>query len=178
MNNPCKTCKSVAVIDNNPPCIVALIAQSRYFDGDPNGSTSTIEPRLFFCECILKNLHVSFSDISKFSNLFKVKDSLARLSPCELISFNTIFSTLSISVATRNALAPTPVNPSRKIFGLSNFFQNAEYAIIEKSLFNFALGLKNAGSVGGTLSVNERFGTLIFVFPSTISIISELILCN
>ena len=27
-------------------------------------------------------------------------------------------------------------------------------------------------------SVNERFGTLIFVFPSTISIMSELILCN
>ena len=67
-----------------------------------------------------------------------------------------IFSIFN-SFATRNPLAPTPDNASKKIFGPSNFFKNAEYAIIEKSLFVLAFGLKNAGLIGGALSVNDFF---------------------
>jgi len=52
------------------------------------------------------------------------------------------------SFATRNPLAPIPDNPSRKIFGPSKIFKNAPYATIEKSLLNFAFGLKKAGSFG------------------------------
>ena len=50
--------------------------------------------------------------------------------------------------------------------------------MIEKSLFNRALGLKNAGSLGGTLSEIELLGTRIFVVPSVISIISFTEVCN
>ena len=62
-----------------------------------------------------------------------------------------------------------PERPSKKIFGPLNLSKNAQYAIIEKSLFNFAFGLKNAGFFGGTKSVIDLFGTSNFVFPSTIS---------
>ena len=83
-------------------------------------------------------------------------------------SFITIFS-ISNSFATRNPLAPIPERPSKKIFGPSNLFKNAAYAIIEKSLLSFAFGLKNAGFFGGTLSVRDFFGTKSFVVPSIIS---------
>jgi len=73
-------------------------------------------------------------------------------------SFMTTFST-SNSFATRNPLGPIPDKPSRKIFGPSNFFKNAPYAIMEKSLFSFAFGLKNAGSFGGTTSARDFLGT-------------------
>ena len=51
-----------------------------------------------------------------------------------------------------------------------------EYVIIEKSRFNFAFGLKNAGSFGGTFSLIEPEGISILVVPSIVSIISEV--CN
>ena len=41
--------------------------------------------------------------------------------------------------------------------------------MIEKSLFNFAFGLKKAGSFGGTFSFMEPAGTRNLVFPSIIS---------
>ena len=85
-----------------------------------------------------------------------------------LRSLIIIFST-SNSFPTRNPLAPNPERPSKKIFGPWNLLRKAEYAIIEKSLFSFAFGLKNAGSIGGTLSVIDFFGTSNFVLPSTIS---------
>ena len=85
-------------------------------------------------------------------------------------------SMIGISFATRNPLAPRPDNPSRNIFGPSKFFKNDEYAMIEKSLFSFAFGLKNAGSFGGTFSFIEPDGTRNFVFPSIISINS--VVCN
>ena len=50
--------------------------------------------------------------------------------------------------------------------------------MIEKSLFNCARGLKNAGSFGGTLSLIEPQGTKIFVAPSVISIISFTEVCD
>jgi len=81
-----------------------------------------------------------------------------------------------ISFATLSPLAPTPDNPSRKILGPSKFFKKAEYAIIEKSRFNFAFGLKNAGSFGGTFSLIEPEGISILVVPSIVSIMSEV--CN
>ena len=62
-----------------------------------------------------------------------------------------------------------PASESRKIFGPLKFFRNVEYAIIEKSLLILALGLKNAGSLGGELSTSASLGTRSFVFPSTIS---------
>ena len=87
------------------------------------------------------------------------------------VGFRSLILTVSIfnSFATRNPLAPTPDNASKKIFGPSNFFKNAAYAIIEKSLFVLAFGLKNAGFIGGTFSVNDFFGTINFVSPSMIS---------
>jgi len=66
-------------------------------------------------------------------------------------------------------LLPLLLIGGKKIFGPSNFFKNAAYAIIEKSLFVLALGLKNAGFMGGAFSVNDFFGTSIFVLPSIIS---------
>ena len=49
-NNPFKTCRSVAAVDNIPPCMVALIPQSKNAAGDPKGSMSTIEPLSPFFE--------------------------------------------------------------------------------------------------------------------------------
>ena len=95
-------------------------------------------------------------------------ESFASSNAVGLRSFIFIFSIFN-SFATRNPLAPTPDNDSKKIFGPSNFFKNAAYAIIEKSLFVFAFGLKNAGLIGGTFSVNDFFGTNNFVSPSIIS---------
>ena len=95
-------------------------------------------------------------------------DSFAIFSAVGFRSLIKIFSIFN-SFATRNPLAPTPDNASKKIFGPSNFFKNAEYAIIEKSLFVFAFGLKNAGLIGGTFSVNYFFGTNNFVSHSIIS---------
>ena len=117
MNKPCRTCKSVAVTESNPPCIVALTPQSIYFDGEPNGSISTIDPLLFFRECKLKNLQVSFSEVSKFLREFISEDSFASSKAFGLTSFAITSSTASISFATRKDLAPIPDNPSRKIFG-------------------------------------------------------------
>ena len=159
-----------------PPCIVALIEQSMYLDGEPNGSISTIDALLFFLECELRNLHVSSSEISKFFKLFIFDEFKAISSAFGFTSLIITFSTPSISFATLNPLAPNPDNPSKKIFGNSKSFQNAEYAIIDISLLNFALGLKNAGSFGGIFSVIEPFGTIIFVLPSTISTSSSFIL--
>jgi len=48
--------------------------------------------------------------------------------------------------------------------------------MIEKSLFNFAFGLKKAGSFGGTFSFIEPDGTMNLVFPSIISTNSAV--CN
>ncbi len=48
--------------------------------------------------------------------------------------------------------------------------------MIEKSRFNFAFGLKNAGSFGGTFSLIEPEGISILVVPSIVSIMSEV--CN
>ena len=151
-----------------PPCTVALIPQSKNSAGEPNGSMSTSAPLFPFLECSLRNTHASFSENSIFFKLFRLAECLAISSA---VGFRSLIVTLSIfnSFATRNPLAPTPVNPSKKIFGPSNFFKNAAYAIIEKSLFVLALGLKNAGFIGGAFSVNDFFGTNIFVLPSIIS---------
>ena len=93
------------------------MAQSMYFDGDPNGSMSTIDARSFILECELRNLHVSFSEISKFSKLFIFADFNAISSALGLTSFTITYSTSFISFATLNPLAPNPDNPSKKIFG-------------------------------------------------------------
>ena len=100
------------------------------------------------------------------------------VSAFELTSLAITFSALDISFATLSDLAPTPVNPSRNILGLSKFFQNAEYAKIEKSLFSLATGLKNTGSFGGTFSLIDFSVTRIFVVPSIISIIFSSVICN
>jgi hypothetical protein len=44
---------------------------------------------------------------------------------------------------------------------------------MEKSLLTLALGLKKAGSFGGTFSDNDSFGTRSLVLPSTISASSD-----
>jgi len=80
-------------------------------------------------------------------------------------------------LATLNPLAPIPDNPSRKILGPLNFFKKAPYAIIEKSLFSLAYGLKNAGSFGGTISVRDFLGTISFVLPSVISSKDSFVIC-
>ena len=48
----------------------------------------------------------------------------------------------------------------------------------KKSLLNFAFGLKNAGSFGGTVSVIDFFGTISFVWPSIISSNESSVNCN
>ena len=109
-----------------PPCIVALIAQSKYFVGEPKGSTSTIEPLLPFFEYELKKRHISSSEVSKFEISFSFTEFCAMFSPSEFTSLATTISTFEISFATLRDLAPRPANPSRNIFGLSKFSQNAE----------------------------------------------------
>lgn len=160
-----------------PPCIVALRQQSKNWDGEPNGSISTIEPLSPFVEYLLRNLHTSISEYSIFFKSFNRAEYSANFNAD---GFRSLIITLSIcnSLATRNPLTPRPDNPSKNIFGPLNFFRNAPYAIIEKSLLTFAFGLKNAGSFGGTLSVNDFFGTIIFVCPSTISCKVSSGICN
>ena len=127
-----------------PPCIVALIQQSKNAAGEPNGSISTNDPRFPFLEYPFRNTQASFSENSIFFKLFSVADSFAIF---RAVGFRSLILTVSIfnSFATRNPLAPTPDNPSKKIFGPSNFFKNAAYAIIEISLLFLAFKLINAG---------------------------------
>ena len=88
-----------------------------YFDGDPNGSISTIDARSFILEWELRNLHVSFSEISKFFKPFVLADFKAISNALGLTSFTITFSTSFTSFAILNPLAPNPDNPSKKIFG-------------------------------------------------------------
>ena len=106
-----------------------------YFEGEPNGSTSIIEPLLFFLECKLKNLHVSFSEVLKFSNEFNFDDSLANSNAFGFTSFAIACSTPSISFATRNALAPIPDKPSRKILDFQNFSKKLNMLLL-KNLYS------------------------------------------
>ena len=82
-----------------------------------------------------------FQKIQYFLNYLDLAESFAIFRAVGLRSLMIIFSIFN-SFATRNPLAPTPDNPSKKIFGPSNFFKNAAYAIIEKSLFVLALGIE------------------------------------
>src|SRR3990172_8699686 len=93
-------CRSVAVAESNPPCIVALIAQSRYFVGEPKGSRSTIEPRSFFVEYALKNLQTSFSEVCKFCKLLIAADFSHNFIALGLTSLQITLSVFFISLAT------------------------------------------------------------------------------
>src|SRR3972149_5937283 len=159
LNNPWRTCRSVAVAESNPPCIVALIAQSRYFVGEPKGSRSIIEPLSFFVEYALKNLQTSFSEVWKFCKLLIAADFSHNFIALGLTSLQITLSVFFISLATLSPLAPSPDKPSRKIFGPWKFF-------------------KKAGSLGGTFSSIDPHGTRILVAPSVISIISFTLVCN
>ena len=88
-----------------------------------------------------------------------------------LMSLTITFSVLFISFAILIPRAPTPARLSRKIFWPLKFFKNDEDAMTERSLFNFALGLKKAGSLGGALTFSEFSGTRSLVEPSVISTI-------
>src|SRR5574338_514386 len=145
--------------------------QSKYLDGEPNGSISTIAPRFSFFECRLRNLHASFSENSHLSVLFNNAEFLAS---SMADGFTSLMKTLSIifnSFATRILRAPIPERQSRKVLGPLKFWINAEYATMEKSLLSFALGLKNAGCIGGAFVSRDSFGTKSLVFPSTNSTI-------
>ena len=94
--------------------------------GEPNGSISIIEPLFPLFENKLKNLHVSFSEVSKFIILFSLAEFFAISSAEALTSFAITLSTPEISFETLNDLAPKPLSPSKSIFGFSKFSQNAE----------------------------------------------------
>src|SRR3990172_11436380 len=170
--NPCNTGRSVAVTERRPPCEVARIPQSRYLDGEPNGSISTIAPRFSRFECKLRNLHASFSENSHLFVLFNIAEFFASSKADGFTSFMKTFSIVFNSFATRILRAPIPERQSRKVLGPLKFCKNVEYATMEKSLPSLALGLKNAGCIGGAFVSSDSFGTRSFVSPSIISTMS------
>jgi len=69
---------------------------------------------------------LKLSDKTKFVISFSFTEFCAMFSPSEFTSLAITISTPGISFATLRDLAPRPANPSRNIFGLSKFSQNAE----------------------------------------------------
>ena len=120
----------MAVVERIPPCIVALIPQSKNCDDEPNGSMSIIEPLSPLVEYLLRNRHTSISEYSMFFKLFSCAEYFANFNA---VGFRSLITTLSTcnSFATRNPLMPTPDNPSKNIFGPAKFFRKDPYAIIE-----------------------------------------------
>ena len=60
---------------------------------------------------------------------------------------------------------------------LTQIMQTLHYSTLYKGWIN-KIGLKNAGSFGGTLSVIDFFGTINFVCPSIISSKESFVICN